>query len=96
MGAAFDYLQLQGDSQVLLKGEGNPLFSSPEPDISEMCAGHPADTSRLALLSKRRARALRAFLLLVLREYIPLLMKDVEVRFRRTWVLESLRTSQGV
>lgn len=96
MGAAFDYLQLQGDSQFLLKGEGNPLFSSPEPDISEMCAGHPADTGRLALLSKRRARALRAFLLLVLREYIPLLMKDVEVRFRRTWVLESLRTSQGV
>ena len=47
MGEAFIYLQLQGDSQFLLKGEGNPLFSSPEPDISEMCAGHPADTSRL-------------------------------------------------
>ena len=49
-----------------------------------------------ALLLKRRARALRAFLFLVLREYISLLMKDVEVRFRRTWALESLRTSQGV
>lgn len=96
MGEAFIYLQLQGDSQFLLKSEGNPLFSSPDPDISEMCAAHPADTSRLALLLKRRARALRAFLFLVLREYISLLMKDVEVRFSRTWALESLRTSQGV
>lgn len=92
MGAAFIYLQLQGDSPFLLKGEGNPLFSSPDPDISEMCVGHPADTSRLALVLKRRAQALRAFLLLVLREYISLLMKDVEVRFRRTWAPESLRT----
>ena len=77
---AFIFQQLQGDLQFLLKGKGNRLVSFPDPDISEMCAGHPADTNLLALLLEQRAQNLHAFLLTALYVYILLFMKGVEVR----------------
>lgn len=88
-GAAFIYLQLQGIRRSLKRVKAT-LSLSPDPDISEMCVGHLQTLSRLARFER------------VCSYFFPCVMnifnceKDVEVRFRRTWAPESLRTSQGV